>query len=101
MKEAGIENILALRGDVPKDFEGNAFTDFTHASELVKLIKENGDFCVGGAFIRRFTRILQANRQISRDLRKRLRQAVSILQHRCFLTIIYSLILCTECVKQV
>lgn len=49
MKEAGIENILALRGDVPKDFEGNAFTDFTHASELVKLIKENGDFCVGGA----------------------------------------------------
>lgn len=28
MKEAGIENILALRGDVPKDFNGNAFTDF-------------------------------------------------------------------------
>ena len=49
MKEAGIENILALRGDVPKDFNGNAFTDFSHASELVKLIKENGDFCVGGA----------------------------------------------------
>ena len=49
MKEAGIENILALRGDVPKDFNGNAFIDFSHASELVKLIKENGDFCVGGA----------------------------------------------------
>ena len=49
MKEAGIENILALRGDVPKDFNGNAFTDFSHASDLVKLIKENGDFCVGGA----------------------------------------------------
>ena len=49
MKETGIENILALRGDVPKDFNGNAFTDFSHASDLVKLIKENGDFCVGGA----------------------------------------------------
>lgn len=49
MKAAGIENILALRGDVPKDYEGEALTDFTHASELVKLIKECGDFCVGGA----------------------------------------------------
>lgn len=49
MKNAGIENILALRGDVPKGFEGEVFTDFAHASELVQLIKECGDFCVGGA----------------------------------------------------
>ena len=89
MKEAGIENILALRGDVPKDFNGNAFTDFSHASDLVKLIK----------VILRSIRIQQVNRQILRGLRKRLRQAVSILQHRCFLIIIYSLTLCTECVK--
>ena len=49
MKSAGIENILALRGDIPKNYEGEVFTDFSHASELVKLIKESGDFCVGGA----------------------------------------------------
>lgn len=49
MKEAGIENILALRGDIPKHFEGQVFTDFEHASELAALIKESGDFCVGGA----------------------------------------------------
>lgn len=49
MKAAGIENILALRGDVPKDYDGEVFTDFAHASELVSLIKEYGDFCVGGA----------------------------------------------------
>ena len=49
MKAAGIENILALRGDVPKNYEGEVFTDFSHASELVQLIKECGDFCVGGA----------------------------------------------------
>ena len=49
MKSAGIENILALRGDVPKNYEGEVFTDFVHASELVRLIKETGDFCVGGA----------------------------------------------------
>lgn len=49
MKGAGIENILALRGDIPNNYEGEVFTDFAHASELVKFIKENGDFCVGGA----------------------------------------------------
>ena len=49
MQAAGIENILALRGDIPKDFDGEVFTDFTHASDLVRFIKESGDFCVGGA----------------------------------------------------
>ena len=49
MQAAGIENILALRGDIQKDFDGEVFTDFTHASDLVRFIKENGDFCVGGA----------------------------------------------------
>lgn len=49
MKAAGIKNILALRGDIPKDYAGEIFTEFAHASELVKLIKASGDFCVGGA----------------------------------------------------
>ena len=49
MKEAGIENVLALRGDRPKDFEGEPFIDFHYASELVEHIKARGDFCVGGA----------------------------------------------------
>ena len=49
MKNAGIENILALRGDIPKTYDGQVFAEFSHASELVELIKETGDFCVGGA----------------------------------------------------
>ena len=49
LKRAGIENILALRGDIPKNYDGQVFTEFSHASELVELIKESGDFCVGGA----------------------------------------------------
>ncbi len=49
MKAAGIDNILALRGDKPKDFEGEPFKDFAHASELIAQIKSYGDFCVGGA----------------------------------------------------
>lgn len=49
MKAAGIENILALRGDKPKDFVGDPFVDYHYASELVEEIKAYGEFCVGGA----------------------------------------------------
>lgn len=49
MKAAGIENIFALRGDRPKDFEGDPFLDFHYASELTAAIRQHGDFCIGGA----------------------------------------------------
>lgn len=49
MKEAGVTNVLALRGDKPKDFEGEPFTDYHYASELVEDIKEFGGFSIGGA----------------------------------------------------
>lgn len=49
LEAAGIKNILALRGDRPKNFEGEPFIDYHYASELVADIKEFGDFCVGGA----------------------------------------------------
>lgn len=46
-KECGVENILALRGDInpnvpPKD-------DFKYASELITFIKEHGSFGISGA----------------------------------------------------
>lgn len=47
LQKAGIENILALRGDLPKDFAGNL--DYKYASELVAEIKERQSFCIGGA----------------------------------------------------
>lgn len=47
LKEEGIENILALRGDLPEGFAGNL--DYKYASELVAEIKAAGGFCVGGA----------------------------------------------------
>ena len=49
MKAAGIENILALRGDKPRDFTGEPFPQYRYASELIEEIKAYGDFCVGGA----------------------------------------------------
>ena len=36
-KKIGIRNILALRGDIPK--EGETITHCTHAIDLIKLIK--------------------------------------------------------------
>ncbi len=46
-RENGIENILALRGDVPQG--GQVSTDYRYAVELIRDIRENGDFCIGGA----------------------------------------------------
>ena len=48
LKSAGIENILALRGDIPKDMN-EVKTDYKYASEIIADIKSLGDFCVGGA----------------------------------------------------
>jgi methylenetetrahydrofolate reductase (NADPH) len=51
LKGEGIENILALRGDPPKDREQFVKTEggFGYASELVAFIREQGDFSVGVA----------------------------------------------------
>jgi methylenetetrahydrofolate reductase (NADPH) len=48
LKRLGIENILALRGDIPKDFNKSEL-EFKYAYELVDQIKNAGDFCIGGA----------------------------------------------------
>lgn len=47
MKAAGMENVLALRGDLPR--EGECQKDFAYACELVEFIHTQGDFCVGAA----------------------------------------------------
>lgn len=45
----GIENILALRGDIPEGFVFPDEQHYSHAYELVNTIKQCGDFCIGGA----------------------------------------------------
>lgn len=50
LQEKGIENILALRGDIPADGLILENPPFRHASELITEIKKHkGDFCIGGA----------------------------------------------------
>ncbi len=50
IRDAGIENILALRGDIPEgsDFPGE--DNFAHASDLIGMIREvYPEVCIGGA----------------------------------------------------
>ncbi|MBR3841947.1 MAG: methylenetetrahydrofolate reductase [Christensenellaceae bacterium] len=52
MKEAGIENVMALRGDIPKEMMNDDRSNwhYKYAIELVRELKESGeDFCIGGA----------------------------------------------------
>lgn len=48
LKEKGIENILALRGDIPENFDKSNI-QYHHASDLAKEIADFGGFCIGGA----------------------------------------------------
>lgn len=48
LRANGIENILALRGDIPEGLDRTNL-EYRYASELVYEIKEYGGFCIGGA----------------------------------------------------
>ena len=48
LRARGIENILALRGDIPKDFSAENL-EYHYASELASEIRDYGGFCIGGA----------------------------------------------------
>ena len=48
LREKGIENILALRGDIPEGMSMDNL-EYHYASELTKDIKDFGGFCIGGA----------------------------------------------------
>lgn len=52
IKSAGIQNIMALRGDIPAELQNADRGDWSyhHATELIAELKSSGeDFCIGGA----------------------------------------------------
>ena len=49
IKAHGIQNILALRGDIPKDSQFPIPNQYKYANELIEDLKQYGDFCIGAA----------------------------------------------------
>ena len=49
LKALGIENILALRGDIPEEMTFPTGDRYHYAYELVEAIRKSGDFCIGAA----------------------------------------------------
>ena len=51
IRAAGIENVMALRGDIPKGMENadRSQWDYRYAIDLIRELKAAGDFCIGGA----------------------------------------------------
>lgn len=49
LKNKNIENILALRGDIPKE-KNEIEGEFKYASKLIQKIKREGNFSIGAAF---------------------------------------------------
>lgn len=52
IKKAGIDNVMALRGDIPAEFinADRSGWDYRYATDLIRELKtENPDFCIGGA----------------------------------------------------
>ena len=52
IRQAGIQNVMALRGDIPAHLAGadSSGWDYHHAIDLVRELKQSGaDLCIGGA----------------------------------------------------
>lgn len=49
LRALGVENVLALRGDIPADATFPLPNQYRYASELVTDIRAFGGFCIGGA----------------------------------------------------
>ncbi len=51
MRAAGITNVMALRGDLTPELEKSDRSkwDYRYAVELIRELKSQGDFCIGGA----------------------------------------------------
>lgn len=80
IKAAGIENIMALRGDIPADMDlsHQETWAYHHAIDLIRELKESGaDFASAAPAIRRSILRARIRKRTFVSLRKRLTPAVN------------------------
>lgn len=49
LKQNNIQNVLALRGDIPQGFTQRKENKYSYAKDLIKELKSEGDFTIGAA----------------------------------------------------
>lgn len=51
LKQKGVSNVLALRGDRPKDMSDDAYNNrvFLHAEDIIQIIRKHSDVCIAAA----------------------------------------------------
>ena len=67
LREIGVENVLALRGDLPEGVAAPPPDHYAHAADLVRAIKAAGGFCVGGAC---YPEVHPESRDSAEDIRR-------------------------------
>lgn len=87
ISDAGIENIMALRGDLTPELENSDRSkwDYRHASELIADIKASGgDFCIGGACYPEIHPESENQREDIRRLREKVEAGCDFLTTQMF-----------------
>jgi len=87
MKAAGIENIMALRGDLTPELENSDRSGwaYRHAVDLIQDIKDSGaDFCIGGACYPEIHPESENQRQDIRYLKEKVDAGCSFLTTQMF-----------------
>ncbi|WP_407066523.1 methylenetetrahydrofolate reductase [Evtepia sp.] len=96
LREAGIENVLALRGDYPEGYDPAAPRDYQYAQDLVKEIQAYGGFSVGAACYPEGHVECPSQAEDLRHLKEKVDCGVDFLvRPRCFLTTAPSTASCT------
>ena len=98
LSKNGIENILALRGDIPN--EGLTVQEYRYASELILDIKAAGNFCIGGACYPEGHTESKNQKEDIRFLKEKVDMGCDFLTTQMFLTTISYIISCIKFVKQ-
>lgn len=87
IKQAGIQNVMALRGDIPADKinEDRSKWDYTYACELIHELKQaDGDFCIGAACYPEIHPESENQREDIRHLKEKVEAGASFLTTQMF-----------------